>query len=1158
MSKCLQRKELERYLNGWTADSESQQIESHLANCSTCEETVNLLESETITGLPGVTPLHLNQTKDSSLPLVALSVTESTDREPSVQLPSFGNHPESDQTIQRSETISNQEQAPCNDPLQQALAEIRGWNGNEIRLSNQVFSELTPGDFGSYELLELIGRGGMAEVYRGRHKRLQREVAIKLLRVPSAWRQPSLERIEREIQAVGKLHHPAIVTAFDAGEHGGCQFLVTEFINGLDVGKIARANREMQVANACEIVRQAALGLDHAHSFGIIHRDIKPSNVMIDQNGKVKVLDFGLVRLDDSSLMPAEVTTVGQLLGTLDYMAPEQAERADQATYRSDIYSLGATLFRLLAGRAPYAATINQSPLEKLRLLAIEQPPKLLTLRPDLPDALCAIVDKTLARDPGERPASAAHLAEQLEPFSQGNDLANLVSQSLTNDSETAGLDCDESYFSTLRSVDVKGIADGLKKQPSKTKNRIWKWIAGLTMAGAGLAAGILLILETQKGRIVIESDEPNLKVALISDGKIRETVELVPGANTTRVFAGEYEVHIEGGTDRYEIENQKFVLKRGETVVARVRVEPREESSSEKMPRSNNDDLQSLKNGLIPSLHETRVMRLYRISSNLGFAERVLQGFTRMDSAITVETDSENQQIAIFATESQHADIARALDQLDQTRTVASPTSNAALELVYDGYPLEHWLNVIATETSYERRNVARNAIGTLARENESVRIVLRSKFAEIQLPSNSQHWLNWIIPFAGLDDKHAQVLLDRLKHSSDDEALNIVEMITHDLRYRNSNYREGETIFVHVFPMVDEILKRKWKPESISNQNRFISHLCVIIGAMSEMRDQFRSIETKSYGTNELFQFADKLFLEDWISDGLTNKYLSNYSQNPESEKFDLILEPLILKILDLLESPSTKDTRLSQLAMALKVAANRFALLMPSEKVQPVIKRSIAVANNRLKAIAESSEPMGAFTLESDHQNESFENQQLVSYVVSVKFSFDERYSSDSRMRTQYKHIALPVIELMDVLASIVRLSDETTQLQLETIEAVAKRSYSEQQPIIAIITELLGDGAIMEESQFDLGTTSFNAVTQEFVCFIRQLPYKKPHSKLNESEKRQFAENRSRVDPASGLVDLEKKPFTFRLDSKLVASWIIHKCAQYHLDNLRVQK
>ncbi len=169
--------------------------------------------------------------------------------------------------------------------------------------------------------------------------------------------------------------------ATDAGAEQGTHYLVMEYIDGLDLSRIARLGGLLPVADACELMRQAALGLSYAHAQGVVHRDVKPSNLMLDTAGRVKILDFGLAQLNLWEDAAVELTTVGQLMGTLDYMAPEQAERVGPVDYRADLYALGATLFRLLTGRAPLAASPNMTLLEKVRMLGSHSAPLVSTLR---------------------------------------------------------------------------------------------------------------------------------------------------------------------------------------------------------------------------------------------------------------------------------------------------------------------------------------------------------------------------------------------------------------------------------------------------------------------------------------------------------------------------------------------------------------------------------------------------------------------------------------------------------------------------------------------------------------------------------------------------------------------------------------------------------
>ena len=228
-------------------------------------------------------------------------------------------------------------------------------------------SEKVCGVLGDYQLLEKIGGGGMGRVYKARHRTMQRLVALKIL--PGVDRSPeAVRRFQREIQAMARLTHPNIVTAYDAGQCEGTHFLVMELVDGSDLAQHVNRHGPLPIAVALDYTRQVALGLEYAHREGVIHRDIKPSNLLLDNAGAVKILDLGLARFG-SQLCGAEASAASQLtqrgsvFGTIDYMAPEQAANASQADPRSDIYSLGCTLHFLLTGQPVFA---GQSAVERL------------------------------------------------------------------------------------------------------------------------------------------------------------------------------------------------------------------------------------------------------------------------------------------------------------------------------------------------------------------------------------------------------------------------------------------------------------------------------------------------------------------------------------------------------------------------------------------------------------------------------------------------------------------------------------------------------------------------------------------------------------------------------------------------------------------------
>jgi eukaryotic-like serine/threonine-protein kinase len=276
-----------------------------------------------------------------------------------------------------------------------------------IAAVKQTPSETIPDSVGSYRLLQEIGRGGMGRVYLGEHLSLKKRVAIKLLSNSLGNRQ-AIERFEREVQAIGRLNHPSIVTATDADTTGPNPFLVMEFIDGVDLATFLRKHGPLPIAEACEIIRQVAVALQHAHHVPMVHRDIKPSNIMIDGNGRVKLLDFGLVQLKSSPHESSELTSAGQCLGTLDYMSPEQAEQSSQIEPRSDLYSLGVTLYRLLSSRFPLNFLASQSVLQKLAIIQKHQLTPIQTWKPELPDQLAKLVMSMIAKDPSQRPMNAA------------------------------------------------------------------------------------------------------------------------------------------------------------------------------------------------------------------------------------------------------------------------------------------------------------------------------------------------------------------------------------------------------------------------------------------------------------------------------------------------------------------------------------------------------------------------------------------------------------------------------------------------------------------------------------------------------------------------------------------------------------------------------
>jgi serine/threonine protein kinase len=267
-----------------------------------------------------------------------------------------------------------------------------------------------------YRVLGLLGSGGMGAVYRAEHRLMQRTVALKVINPSLTGSGGAAERFRREVVAAAKLSHPNIVAAFDAEQAGDLHFLAMELVEGMSLSELLQRRGRLLVADACRHVRQAALGLQHAHEKGMVHRDIKPQNLMLTPQGQVKILDFGLARFVSETPTVGGLTQAGSAMGTPDYMAPEQARDARSADIRADIYSLGCTLYHLLTGQRPFP---EGDGLQKVMAHISKTPRPATELRPDVPPELGGIVEKMMAKDPAQRYQKPAEVAAALAPFAR-------------------------------------------------------------------------------------------------------------------------------------------------------------------------------------------------------------------------------------------------------------------------------------------------------------------------------------------------------------------------------------------------------------------------------------------------------------------------------------------------------------------------------------------------------------------------------------------------------------------------------------------------------------------------------------------------------------------------------------------------------------------
>jgi serine/threonine protein kinase len=356
---------------------------------------------------------------------------------------------------------------------------------------------------GPYVVLDRLGAGGMGEVFKVRHRGLQRVAALKVIGKQHAGSAGALERFRREAEAAAQLSHPNIVAVHDAGEQDDLLYLAMELIHGIDLGRLVLESGPLPVPLACDFIRQASLGLHHAHEKGFVHRDIKPANLLVaPRNGlprsgrididglagaTVKILDMGLVRFQMEQHDESEIalTQKGLVLGTLDYLSPEQAMNSHRVDRRADLYSLGCTLYTLLTGQPPFA---GGEALNKLLRHQNDPPPPLSRLRPDVPESLQVIVSRLLAKRPEDRFQTADELARTLVDLRDQEPAALAIPVVLPLDLPS---DVDMATQATLPDILAMTPPPLPRPRPRRPKRRRrWWWLAGAVVV-LGLVAGL-------------------------------------------------------------------------------------------------------------------------------------------------------------------------------------------------------------------------------------------------------------------------------------------------------------------------------------------------------------------------------------------------------------------------------------------------------------------------------------------------------------------------------------------------------------------------------------------------------------------------------------------------------------------------------------------
>jgi WD40 repeat protein len=416
-------------------------------------------------------------------------------------------------------------------------------------------------DHPRYRVLRLLGQGGMGAVYQAEHLLMERTVALKIINKSLTTRPDLVERFRREVKAAARLAHPNIVTAYDAEQAGDTNFLVMEYVEGTNLARLVGERGPLPVPEACAYACQAALGLQHAYEHGLIHRDVKPLNLMVTPGGQVKILDFGLARLAGTSHAAGALTEPGTVMGTADYIAPEQAWDPAAADVRADVYSLGCTLYFLLSGHPPFP---EGTVLQKLLAHAEQTPTPLAALREDVPPGLACVLDRMLAKDPTRRYPTPAEVGQALAPFARADTGAAVVAEALPADLPAG------------RPADPTGPTRSDPRAPQLAAGpcRLFPLIPlvlALALGGAGLFGVVAYRIATDKGEVVIRSQDDEVKVVVEQGGRLVTILDPRTNQKVT-LDTGDYTLRLDGNAEGLKIDMPpNFMLRRGDTQVVTV-----------------------------------------------------------------------------------------------------------------------------------------------------------------------------------------------------------------------------------------------------------------------------------------------------------------------------------------------------------------------------------------------------------------------------------------------------------------------------------------------------------------------------------------------------------------------------------------------------------
>ena len=346
---------------------------------------------------------------------------------------------------------------------------------------------------GKYRLRDHIGSGGMSHVYLAEHMMIQRPVALKVLPPAKQKDELYLDRFLREAKAAAQLDHPNIVRAYDVDVQGHLHYLVMEYVEGTTLFQLVKESGPLAFDRVAQYISESARGLEHAHRSGLIHRDVKPSNLIVASSGSVKVLDLGLALFSDENLDNEQLTNPDLVVGTADYLSPEQARQSHEVDHRADIYSLGCTMYYLICGRPPFP---GGSFTQRILKHQIDKPDSIISLRDDCPAELVAICERMMEKSPSDRFESMDQidriLSRWLHPPTKSRAAAMPVLAGLDNriaDEPQSDRDEIESSDSVKITSESSLAQQRLQKRKSnvKTPLGLWVFLAILVLSCVGL-----------------------------------------------------------------------------------------------------------------------------------------------------------------------------------------------------------------------------------------------------------------------------------------------------------------------------------------------------------------------------------------------------------------------------------------------------------------------------------------------------------------------------------------------------------------------------------------------------------------------------------------------------------------------------------------------